>query len=59
MREQQSGQREGGQSQVGEAKDGLRWGVGAQVWVRLVGLVLGCDLGTWDKGKNQGIVGKV
>ena len=45
---------------LGESRqDWAWWGVRAQVWVRLVGLVLGCDLGTWDKGKNQGIVGKV
>ena len=45
---------------LGESwQDGAWSGVGAQMWVRLVGLVLGCDLGTWDKGKNQGIVGKV
>lgn len=47
---------------LGESwQDWAWWGVGARVWVRLVGLVLGCDLGkesgySWE-GLNLGGLG--
>lgn len=47
---------------LGESwQDWAWWGVGARVWVQLVGLVLGCDLGkesgySWE-GLNLGGLG--